>query len=350
MTDIWSFKVILIGPAAVGKTSLLKRFISNKFSENLAATLGVDYLNKELKFSPNSIARLTIWDIGGQERFKFLRNTFYRGANGALIVFDLTRAKTYKGIKDWVYEMRQLTEENIPFVLIGNKCDLFDDIGPVVDSEDAQRFAESEGNIYIETSAKTGENVEDAFIKLTHRMANREEIITPNVEEAFKAIDYEIEKLTEAPKILIDEKEEKEILPKNAIEAQGLLIKAFYEKFGNEALPIIKEVCKKQGRSLGLKIKKKLNDNRLSIVAKAFTKSYDPNDVKVISISDKKFQVQGTKCPFGLENTSRELCEAVMEIDHEYFRTAVSDKIELKIINNVAAGDSYCDTIYELKE
>jgi hypothetical protein len=135
-------------------------------------------------------------------------------------------------------------------------------------------------------------------------------------------------------------------LPKNAIEAQGMLIKAFYKKFGKEALPVIAEVCQKQGKALGLKIKQKLPDNRLPTVAGAFSKSYDPKDIKVVEVSDSKFQIQGTKCPFGLENTSKELCEAVMEIDAEYFRTAVNDNIKLKIEKTVAAGDKYCDTIY----
>ncbi len=141
-----------------------------------------------------------------------------------------------------------------------------------------------------------------------------------------------------------------EKLPNNQIEAQGMLIKAFYEKFGKEALPIIKEILGKQGRALGLKIKNKLPDNKLSTVARAFSKSYDPNLVKVITIADDIFQIQGTQCPFGLENTARELCEAVMEIDHEYFRTAVSDKITLNIIQTVAEGDDCCDTVYELKK
>ncbi len=139
-------------------------------------------------------------------------------------------------------------------------------------------------------------------------------------------------------------------LPKNSIEAQGLLIKAIFNKFGRKSLSVIKDVCKIQGRALGLKITKKLPDNRLSTVAKAFSKSLDPKSVKVISISDEKFQIQGTKCPFCLENTSRELCEATMAIDHEYFRTAVDNHIELKIIKTLAAGDPYCDTIYELKK
>ncbi len=140
-----------------------------------------------------------------------------------------------------------------------------------------------------------------------------------------------------------------ENLPKNPIEAQGMLMKAFYEKFGKEALPIIKEICGKQGRALGLKIKNKLSNNKLSTVAKAFSQSYDPNNVKVMFLSDEKFRIQGTKCPFGLENTSRELCEAAMEIDYEYFRTAVSDKIKLTIYRSVADGDARCDTTYKLK-
>ncbi|MHA1669167.1 MAG: hypothetical protein ACTSV5_01180 [Promethearchaeota archaeon] len=139
-------------------------------------------------------------------------------------------------------------------------------------------------------------------------------------------------------------------LPKNSIEAQGILIKSCYEKFGKDVLPIIKEVCKKQGCSLGLKIKKKMQDNRLSTVASAFSKSFDPSSVKVIEISDERFQIQGMGCPFGLENTSRELCEAVMEIDGEYFRTAVDEEVKMTIIKTVAEGDSYCDTLYELKK
>jgi hypothetical protein len=141
-----------------------------------------------------------------------------------------------------------------------------------------------------------------------------------------------------------------EKLPNNPIEAQGMLIKEFYKEFGKEALPIIEDVCRKQGRALGLKIMKKVPDNKLSTVARAFSKSFDPNFVKIISNSDKIFHIQGTMCPFGLENTSRELCEAVMAIDHEYFREAVSDKIDLKILKTVAAGDIHCDTIYTLKE
>jgi len=141
-----------------------------------------------------------------------------------------------------------------------------------------------------------------------------------------------------------------EKLPNNPLEAQGILMSEFYKKFGKEALPIIENVCGRQGRALGLKIMKKVSDNKLKTVAQAFSKSFDPNFVKIISISDECFHIQGTMCPFGLENTSRVLCEAVMAIDYEYFREAVSDKIELKILKTVAAGDIHCDTVYTLKE
>jgi hypothetical protein len=145
------------------------------------------------------------------------------------------------------------------------------------------------------------------------------------------------------------EENKTEMLPTNPIEAQGMLIKAFYNKFGKEALPIIKEILGKQGRALGIKIKKKLPDSKLSTVAKAFTKNWDPSLVKVLAITDELFHIQGTHCPFGLEYTSKELCEAVMEIDYEYFRAAVSDNITLTIKKTVAEGDSCCDTVYELK-
>ncbi|MHA1131453.1 MAG: L-2-amino-thiazoline-4-carboxylic acid hydrolase, partial [Candidatus Helarchaeota archaeon] len=132
------------------------------------------------------------------------------------------------------------------------------------------------------------------------------------------------------------------------IEAQGLLIKAVYKKYGKDVLPLIRDVLNRQGKALGLKIMRKLPNNNLSTIASAFSKSFDPAFVKVISLSDEKFHIQGTKCPFGLENTTRELCEAVMEIDREYFYTATNGRTKLEILKTVAEGDSLCDTIYTI--
>ncbi|MFX0022353.1 MAG: Rab family GTPase [Candidatus Hermodarchaeota archaeon] len=165
----FKLKVLLTGAAAVGKTSLVQRFIKNRFQANYKLTVGVDILTKDVEFRPGEIATLSIWDIGGQQRFEFIRSTFYKGAAGTLLVFDLTREQTYIEIRKWLTEIRQFAGQ-IPFVLIGNKADLMEDVGVVIDRDEARSFAESEGSIYIETSAKTGINVDEAFTELTRRI------------------------------------------------------------------------------------------------------------------------------------------------------------------------------------
>jgi small GTP-binding protein len=166
----FKLKVLLTGAAAVGKTSLVQRFIKNRFQANYKLTVGVDILTKDVEFRQGEIATLSIWDIGGQQRFEFIRSTFYKGAAGALLVFDLTREQTYTETRKWLTEIRQFAGENIPFVFIGNKADLIEDVGVVIERDEARVFAEKEGSIYIETSAKTGINVDEAFTELTRRI------------------------------------------------------------------------------------------------------------------------------------------------------------------------------------
>ena len=166
----FKLKVLLTGAAAVGKTSLVQRFIKQRFAANYKLTVGVDILTKDVEFKQGEVATLSIWDIGGQQRFEFIRSTFYKGAAGALLVFDLTREQTYIEVKKWLTEIRQFAGQDIPFVLIGNKYDLLEDVGEVIDRDEARALAESEGSIYIETSAKTGINVDEAFTELTRRI------------------------------------------------------------------------------------------------------------------------------------------------------------------------------------
>ncbi len=166
----FKLKVLLTGAAAVGKTSLVQRFIKNRFAANYKLTVGVDILTKDVEFKQGEVATLSIWDIGGQQRFEFIRSTFYKGAAGALLVFDLTREQTYIEVRKWLTEIRQFAGQDIPFVLIGNKYDLLEDVGEVIDRDEAKALAEGENSIYIETSAKTGINVDEAFTELTRRI------------------------------------------------------------------------------------------------------------------------------------------------------------------------------------
>ena len=166
----FKLKVLLTGAAAVGKTSLVQRFIKQRFAANYKLTVGVDILTKDVEFRPGEIATLSIWDIGGQQRFEFIRSTFYKGAAGALLVFDLTREQTYQETRKWLTEIRQFAGADLPFVFIGNKADLIEDVGEVIDRAEARGLAEGEGSIYIETSAKTGINVDEAFTELTRRI------------------------------------------------------------------------------------------------------------------------------------------------------------------------------------
>ena len=154
-----SFKVLVIGPAAVGKSSLIRRLVENKFSLHYKFTIGVDFMSKVVEYETGNSAKLTMWDIGGQERFKVLRRNFYEGANGALVVFDLSRAQTFTKMKEWLSDLKQTLEGDIPILIIGNKIDLIADVGEVTDRTEAQQFAKKENAMLIETSAKTGDKV-----------------------------------------------------------------------------------------------------------------------------------------------------------------------------------------------
>ena len=174
--ETFRFKLCLCGAAAVGKTSLFHKFISGEFRHDYTATVGAKFLTKAITLQSDDgkvqQVNLALWDIAGQPRFVDLRTTFYRGASGALLLFDLTREETFKELDLWLTELRAVTM-NIPILLIGNKLDLIEEQGRQVEADNAANFAEEQGLTYLETSAKTGENVEDAFYELAKQMISR---------------------------------------------------------------------------------------------------------------------------------------------------------------------------------
>ncbi|MFX1363700.1 MAG: Rab family GTPase [Promethearchaeota archaeon] len=166
----YNFKILLLGGPAVGKTSILYRFVKNQFSYDYITTIGLNYLTKEVHLDDKNYAKLVIWDVAGQEKFKFLRKKYYEGTNGALLIFDLTRLNSYEELKDWLSEMFEIIQIKIPFVIIGNKLDLLKEVNRSIDIDIVKDYAKNQDSIYIETSAKTGENIEEAFEELTKRM------------------------------------------------------------------------------------------------------------------------------------------------------------------------------------
>ncbi len=143
--------------------------MENKFSFRYKLTIGADFLSKVIE-RQDSTVKLQIWDIGGQDRYKFLRASFFDGANGALLVFDISRWHTFGELEDWLSDLREYAGENTPFMLIGNKVDLINKKDEIYERDSAVVFAKKEKTNYIETSAKSGENVEGAFWDLTNRM------------------------------------------------------------------------------------------------------------------------------------------------------------------------------------
>ncbi|KAL1823172.1 hypothetical protein DCAR_0311037 [Daucus carota subsp. sativus] len=154
------FKLVLIGDSGVGKSNLLSRFTRNEFNLESKSTIGVEFATKTLNVD-SKVIKAQIWDTAGQERYRAITSAYYRGAVGALLVYDITRNITFENIERWLKELRDHTDPNIVVMLIGNKSDL--QHLAAVSTEDAKAFAERESLYFMETSALEATNVENAF-------------------------------------------------------------------------------------------------------------------------------------------------------------------------------------------
>ncbi|CAG0890869.1 unnamed protein product [Cyprideis torosa] len=157
-------KVIILGDSAVGKTSLMNQYVNKKFSNQYKATIGADFLTKEVMVE-DRLVTMQIWDTAGQERFQSLGVAFYRGADCCVLVYDVTAPNTFKSLDSWrdefLIQASPRDPENFPFVVIGNKIDLEN---RAVSSKRAQQWCQTKNEIpYYETSAKENVNVEQAF-------------------------------------------------------------------------------------------------------------------------------------------------------------------------------------------
>ncbi|XP_024382451.1 ras-related protein RABA5e [Physcomitrium patens] len=172
-SEDYLFKVVLIGDSAVGKSNLLSRYARNEFNLNSKATIGVEFQTQSMEIGGKEI-KAQIWDTAGQERFRAVTSAYYRGAVGALIVYDISRRGTFENVGRWLDELRVHSDASVVVMLVGNKCDL-DNIREV-SQEEATLLAQNEKMSFIETSAMDATNVTNAFqsvVKEIYRVVSK---------------------------------------------------------------------------------------------------------------------------------------------------------------------------------
>jgi len=172
-----NLKILIIGESGVGKSSLLLRFTDDAFDPEISATIGVDFKVKVISIDGNKV-KLAIWDTAGQERFRTLTPSYYRGGQGAILVYDVTSRESFQKVEDWLNELETYTtNHDMIKMLVGNKCDKEDE--RQVSKEEGIKCARKYQMMFIEASAKTKEGVQCAFEELVEKV-----IQTPGLWEA----------------------------------------------------------------------------------------------------------------------------------------------------------------------
>ena len=180
MTFEQKCQLLIVGDAAVGKSSILRRFAQNTFNQEYLSTLGIDYFTKDIKIN-NKVIHVKIWDTAGEERYRSLTQSFLKNGEGILIVFALNNKTSFDSLKFWIDSIQNILdsqEREIPAIILGNKLDL--ENGREVDKEEAKEFAKNKNCQYFEVSAKTWEGIDESIKYLIQRVV---EVIDKNKKE-----------------------------------------------------------------------------------------------------------------------------------------------------------------------
>jgi len=176
-------KLLVIGDQCVGKTCLLLQYANASFSPNFISTIGIDFKIKHSTIDGKRI-KLQIWDTAGQERFRTITTSYFRGAQGIMLVYDVTDRKTFLSIRSWVAQIQMHADVNVNKILIGNKCDKSDERS--VTYEEGEELAKEFGIGFIETSAKTNYNVDKAFVTIGTAVKDRVVLMKEESEKGMK--------------------------------------------------------------------------------------------------------------------------------------------------------------------
>ena len=187
------FKLILIGDSYVGKSNILLKYLKNQFNENSKTTVGVEFGTKNIIIN-NKRIKIQIWDTAGQERYRSITSAYYKGAKGALIVYDITRKNTFDNIDKWITDLKLNGDKNICIIILGNKSDLIDK--REINKNDGIKKAEMYKTAFLETSALNGDNISKAFDELIEQIVinNKNIFQDDNENEIDKGVNLNDEK------------------------------------------------------------------------------------------------------------------------------------------------------------
>ncbi|KIO06928.1 hypothetical protein M404DRAFT_14903 [Pisolithus tinctorius Marx 270] len=166
MSKQFQFKLVLLGESAVGKSSLVLRFVKDQFDDYRESTIGAAFLTQTVTLDDQTIVKFEIWDTAGQERYK--APMYYRNANCAVVVYDITQASSLDKARTWIRELQRQADPSIVIALCGNKTDLT--ARRQITQEEAKKYADEEGLMWFETSAKTGEGVSEVFTAIAKKL------------------------------------------------------------------------------------------------------------------------------------------------------------------------------------
>jgi len=179
------YKVLLLGDSTVGKTCILLKYTDKIFQETHMMTIGLDYRLKTMTLQSGKEVKLQIWDTAGQDRFRSITKNYYKGSHGIILIYDVTSLKTFENVKSWVSQIHEEISDKVVIYLVGNKIDMDDE--RKVQTEEGQKLAEELGVPFVETSAKSGVNIDNIFSDITERIDKE----FGNIQKVRKNISYQ---------------------------------------------------------------------------------------------------------------------------------------------------------------